>query len=114
LHRNCIVFTSVDSNLRGSHRCCVTFAEVAYFSKVYYCLQESDRLRDEDLFKFLQDPKRPCSVMKKLKCVPGVLKLDISPCPDEPKNCLTPELVRLQPYPGKCAIVIGVFNDGDE
>jgi hypothetical protein len=71
-------------------------------------------LRDEDLFKFLQDPKRPCSVMKKLKCIPGILKLDISPCPDEPKNCLTPELVRLQPYPGKCVFVIGMFNDSDE
>ncbi|XP_021924154.1 dedicator of cytokinesis protein 6 isoform X3 [Zootermopsis nevadensis] len=61
--------------------------------------QESDRLRDEDLFKFLQELKRPCSVMKKLKCIPGTLKLDISPCPDELKYCLTPELVRLQPYP---------------
>lgn len=70
-------------------------------------------MRDEDLFKFLQDPKRPCSVMKKLKCIPGVLKLDISPCPDEPKNCLTPELVHLHPYPGKCVIVTGMFNDGD-
>lgn len=61
--------------------------------------QESDRLRDDDLYKFLQDLKRPCSVMKKLKCIPGTLKLDISPCPEEPKYCLTPELVRLFPYP---------------
>ncbi|XP_063219662.1 dedicator of cytokinesis protein 7 [Bacillus rossius redtenbacheri] len=61
--------------------------------------QESDRLSDEDLYKFLQDLKRPCSVMKKLKCIPGTLKLDISPCPDELKYCLTPELSRLHPYP---------------
>ncbi|XP_066997234.1 dedicator of cytokinesis protein 7 [Anabrus simplex] len=61
--------------------------------------QESDKLRDEDLYKFLQDLKRPCSVMKKLKCIPGTLKLDVSPCPDEVKYCLTPELAKLNPYP---------------
>ncbi|KAF4523421.1 hypothetical protein B566_EDAN007893 [Ephemera danica] len=61
--------------------------------------QEADKLRDEDLFKFLQDLKRPSVIMKKLKCIPAVLKLDISPCPDEYKYCLTPELVHLHPYP---------------
>jgi hypothetical protein len=49
--------------------------------------------------------------MKKLKCIPGTLKLDISPCPDEPKYCLTPELVRLQPYPGKYLIATSVVLD---
>jgi hypothetical protein len=44
--------------------------------------------------------------MKKLKCIPGTLKLDISPCPDELKYSLTPELVRLQPYPGKYFVVV--------
>ena len=29
----------------------------------------------------------------------GTLKLDISPCPAEPKYCLTPELYRIDPYP---------------
>lgn len=29
----------------------------------------------------------------------GTLKLDISPCPEEVKYCLTPELARLDPYP---------------
>ncbi|XP_071439283.1 dedicator of cytokinesis protein 7 [Hetaerina americana] len=61
--------------------------------------QESDKLRDEDLYKFLQELKRPCSVMKKLKCIPGTLKLDVSPSPEEPKYCITPELSRLFPYP---------------
>ncbi|XP_067118403.1 dedicator of cytokinesis protein 7 isoform X1 [Centruroides vittatus] len=61
--------------------------------------QENDRLRDEDLYKFLADLKRPQSVHKRLKCIPGSLKLDISPCPDEVKYCLTPELVHLHPYP---------------
>lgn len=60
--------------------------------------QEQDRLRDEDLYKFLVDLKRPCT-MHKRKCIPGTLKLDISPCPDEVPYCLTPELARITPYP---------------
>ena len=37
--------------------------------------------------------------MKKLKCIPGTLKLDISPCNQkEVKNCLTPELIKINPY----------------
>ena len=32
-------------------------------------------------------------------CCAGTLKLDISPCPAEPKYCLTPELYRIDPYP---------------
>ncbi|GAB6031639.1 hypothetical protein CHUAL_009399 [Chamberlinius hualienensis] len=60
--------------------------------------QEGERLRDEDLYKYLLDLKRPTSVLKRLKCLPGVLKLDISPCPDEVPVTLTPELIPLQPY----------------
>lgn len=33
--------------------------------------QESDKLKDEDLYKFLADLKRPSSVLKRLKCIPG-------------------------------------------
>ncbi|XP_026681191.1 dedicator of cytokinesis protein 7 isoform X2 [Diaphorina citri] len=62
--------------------------------------QESDKLRDEDLYKFLQDLKKPCSLLKKLKSIPGCLKLDISPCPDEVKWCLTPELAEIVPRIG--------------
>lgn len=62
--------------------------------------QESERLKDEDLYKFLPELKRPCQIMKKLKCIPGSLKLDISPCPQEVKYALTPELAKLMPYPG--------------
>jgi len=29
----------------------------------------------------------------------GTLKLDISPCPAEVKNCLTAELYKVDPYP---------------
>ncbi|XP_076063961.1 dedicator of cytokinesis isoform X2 [Oratosquilla oratoria] len=60
--------------------------------------QEGDKLRDEDFYKFLADLKRPSSQLKK-KCLPGLLKLDISPVKEQPKYCLTPELVRLHPYP---------------
>lgn len=62
-------------------------------------LQEGDKLRDEDLYKFLADLKRPSNQLKK-KCLPGLLKLDISPVRDQPKYCLTSELVKLHPYPG--------------
>ncbi|XP_071517868.1 dedicator of cytokinesis protein 7 isoform X2 [Panulirus ornatus] len=60
--------------------------------------QEGDKLRDDDLYKFLADLKRPSNQLKK-KCLPGLLKLDISPVRDQPKYCLTPELVKLHPYP---------------
>ncbi|KAK8766565.1 hypothetical protein V5799_006661 [Amblyomma americanum] len=61
--------------------------------------QESDRLRDEDLYKFLIDLKRSGSMLKRLKCIPGSLRLDISPCPEEVRYCLSPELARIHPYP---------------
>ncbi|KAH9366287.1 hypothetical protein HPB48_010298 [Haemaphysalis longicornis] len=61
--------------------------------------QEGDRLRDEDLYKFLVDLKRSGSMLKRLKGIPGSLRLDISPCPEEVRYCLSPELARLQPYP---------------
>ncbi|XP_020629756.1 dedicator of cytokinesis protein 7-like [Orbicella faveolata] len=54
--------------------------------------QESDKLKDEDLYKFLADLKRPSSVLKRLKCIPGTLKLDISPPGEKPPYCLTSEL----------------------
>ncbi|XP_065206218.1 dedicator of cytokinesis protein 7 [Planococcus citri] len=65
----------------------------------HFFKQESDRLHDEDLYKFLQDFKRTNSYLKKFKSISGLLQLDISPCPEELKaNCLTPELEPLMPY----------------
>ncbi|XP_048582972.1 dedicator of cytokinesis protein 7-like [Nematostella vectensis] len=61
--------------------------------------QESDRLKDEDLYKFLADLKRPTSVLKRLKCIPGVIKLDISPPGENPPYCLTSSLHQVHPYP---------------
>ncbi|XP_022112324.2 dedicator of cytokinesis protein 7 [Pieris rapae] len=60
--------------------------------------QETDKLRDEDLYKFLAEIKRPSSAPKKLKCIPGTLKIEVSPAPEEIKNGLTPELAKIAPY----------------
>ncbi|KAK0179557.1 hypothetical protein PV327_005299 [Microctonus hyperodae] len=61
--------------------------------------QESERLRDEDLYKLLAELRRPGSNLKRLKCLPGILKLDLSPRPEELSRCLDPDLRRLTPYP---------------
>ncbi|XP_067927943.1 dedicator of cytokinesis protein 7-like [Watersipora subatra] len=61
--------------------------------------QEVDKLNEEDLYKFLGEVKRSSSALKKLKTIPGMLRLDVSPCPEEPKYCLSPELYKIQPYP---------------
>ncbi|CAN8028774.1 unnamed protein product, partial [Ixodes persulcatus] len=39
--------------------------------------QESDKLRDDDLYKFLADLKRPGSVLKRLKSIPGGLCFNV-------------------------------------
>lgn len=41
--------------------------------------QESDKLSDEDLFRALNDLKKQTNLVKKLKCVPGYLKMEFSP-----------------------------------
>ncbi|KAL7303214.1 hypothetical protein TKK_0004415 [Trichogramma kaykai] len=62
--------------------------------------QESERLRDEDLYKLLSELKRPnSSNLKRLKSIPGTLKLDLSPRPEDLPRCLDPDLRRLKPYP---------------
>lgn len=61
--------------------------------------QEGEKLRDEDLYKCLHELKKPTTILKKLKCIPATLKLEIAPCSGEYKNCLTTELMKLYPYP---------------
>ncbi|CAF0831727.1 unnamed protein product [Brachionus calyciflorus] len=41
--------------------------------------QESDKLSDEDLYRCLNDLKKSTNLIKKLKCLPGCLKLEFSP-----------------------------------
>ncbi|KAM4039640.1 dedicator of cytokinesis protein 6 isoform 7-T7 [Anomaloglossus baeobatrachus] len=61
--------------------------------------QEGDRLSDEDLYKFLADMKRPTSVLRRLRPVTAQLKIDVSPAPENPQFCLSPELRHVKPYP---------------
>ncbi|XP_075715136.1 dedicator of cytokinesis protein 6 isoform X4 [Rhinoderma darwinii] len=61
--------------------------------------QEGDRLSDEDLYKFLADMKRPSSVLRRLRPVTAQLKIDVSPAPETPQFCLSPELRHVKPYP---------------
>lgn len=58
-------------------------------------------MKEEDLYKFLPELKRPGAVIKKYKCIPGSIKLEICPCPDEISYALSPELAKVNPYPGK-------------
>uniref|UniRef100_A0A1B0BZM0 Dedicator of cytokinesis protein 7 n=1 Tax=Glossina palpalis gambiensis TaxID=67801 RepID=A0A1B0BZM0_9MUSC len=60
--------------------------------------QEADKMKDEDLYKFLLELKRPSSAMKKYKCIPGSIRLEISPCPEDIKNALTPDLAKVVPF----------------
>lgn len=60
--------------------------------------QEGEKLRDEDLYKCLMELKRPNLILKKLKCIPATLKLEIAPCPADIKNSLTTELYKIYPY----------------
>lgn len=61
--------------------------------------QDAEKMKDDDLYKFLPELKRPGTVIKKYKCIPGTLKLDIAPCPEDIKYALTPELAKVDPYP---------------
>ncbi|KAM5183160.1 dedicator of cytokinesis protein 8 isoform 3-T4 [Callospermophilus lateralis] len=61
--------------------------------------QEGDRLSDEDLFKFLADYKRSSSLQRRVKSIPGLLKLEISPAPEIINCCLTPEMLPVKPFP---------------
>lgn len=61
-------------------------------------MQESEKMKDEDLYKFLPELKRPAAVMKKYKYIPGSIKLEISPAPEGVPNCLTTELAKVEPY----------------
>uniref|UniRef100_A0A803WDI0 Dedicator of cytokinesis 8 n=1 Tax=Ficedula albicollis TaxID=59894 RepID=A0A803WDI0_FICAL len=60
--------------------------------------QEGDRLSDEDLYKFLADFKRSSSLQRRIKTLPGTLKVEISPAPENIGYCLTPELLPLKPF----------------
>uniref|UniRef100_A0A3P9HN04 Dedicator of cytokinesis 8 n=1 Tax=Oryzias latipes TaxID=8090 RepID=A0A3P9HN04_ORYLA len=62
---------------------------------------EGDRLSDEDLLKFLSDIKKTSTPQRRIKTIPGVMKLDVSPVNDMPQACLSPELIPLKPLAEK-------------
>ncbi|NXD05348.1 DOCK8 protein, partial [Certhia familiaris] len=69
-----------------------TVSETTFFK------QEGDRLSDEDLFKFLADFKRSSSLQRRIKTLPGTLKMEISSAPENICYCLTPELLPVKPF----------------
>uniref|UniRef100_A0A673GFA0 Dedicator of cytokinesis protein 8-like n=1 Tax=Sinocyclocheilus rhinocerous TaxID=307959 RepID=A0A673GFA0_9TELE len=62
--------------------------------------QEGERLSDEDLFKFLAEIKRS-SNQRRVKIIPGYLKLEVSPVPEMVPGCLSPELIPVKPVSEK-------------
>uniref|UniRef100_A0A674A7G9 Dedicator of cytokinesis 8 n=1 Tax=Salmo trutta TaxID=8032 RepID=A0A674A7G9_SALTR len=66
-----------------------------------FCKQEGDRLSDEDLFKFLADIKKFSSLQRRIKTIPGTIKLDVTPVHDNPVACLSTELIPVKPLAEK-------------
>uniref|UniRef100_A0A3B3VZK5 C2 DOCK-type domain-containing protein n=1 Tax=Poecilia latipinna TaxID=48699 RepID=A0A3B3VZK5_9TELE len=63
--------------------------------------KEGDRLSDEDLLKFLADIKKSSTPQRRIKTIPGCIKLDMSPIHDTPQACLSTELIPLIPVAEK-------------
>ncbi|XP_060894763.1 dedicator of cytokinesis protein 8 isoform X1 [Labrus mixtus] len=63
--------------------------------------QEGDRLSDEDLLKFLSEIKKTSIPQRRIKTIPGSIKLDMSPVHDTPLACLSTELIPLIPVAEK-------------
>uniref|UniRef100_A0A665UHJ6 Dedicator of cytokinesis 7 n=1 Tax=Echeneis naucrates TaxID=173247 RepID=A0A665UHJ6_ECHNA len=83
----------------GDESCSLTGFRPATLTITNFFKQEGDRLSDEDLYKFLADMRRPSSVLRRLRPITAQLKLDISPAPENPHYCLTPDLLQVKPYP---------------
>uniref|UniRef100_A0A7M4EV02 Dedicator of cytokinesis 7 n=1 Tax=Crocodylus porosus TaxID=8502 RepID=A0A7M4EV02_CROPO len=83
----------------GDEACNLTSFRPATLTVTNFFKQEGDRLSDEDLYKFLADMRRPSSVLRRLRPITAQLKIDISPAPENPHYCLTPELLQVKLYP---------------
>uniref|UniRef100_A0A670KJP4 Dedicator of cytokinesis 6 n=1 Tax=Podarcis muralis TaxID=64176 RepID=A0A670KJP4_PODMU len=83
----------------GEEMCSFSNFRPATLTVTNFFKQEGDRLSDEDLYKFLADMRRPSSVLRRLRPVTAQLKIDISPVPENPHYCLSPELLHVLPYP---------------
>ncbi|KAG7268748.1 hypothetical protein CRUP_034582 [Coryphaenoides rupestris] len=90
---------SLERTASGDEYCSLTGFRPATLTVTNFFKQEGDRLSDEDLYKFLADMRRPSSVLRRLRPITAQLKLDISPAPENPHYCLTPDLQQVKPYP---------------
>uniref|UniRef100_A0A8B9ZKJ8 Dedicator of cytokinesis 7 n=1 Tax=Anas platyrhynchos TaxID=8839 RepID=A0A8B9ZKJ8_ANAPL len=81
---------SLERTTSGDEACNLTSFRPATLTVTNFFKQEGDRLSDEDLYKFLADMRRPVITQ---------LKIDISPAPENPHYCLTPELLQVKLYP---------------
>ncbi|XP_034738255.1 dedicator of cytokinesis protein 7 isoform X13 [Etheostoma cragini] len=90
---------SLERTTTGDESCSLTGFRPATLTITNFFKQEGDRLSDEDLYKFLADMRRPSSVLRRLRPITAQLKLDISPAPESPHYCLTPDLLQVKPYP---------------
>nr|XP_046243653.1 dedicator of cytokinesis protein 8 isoform X2 [Scatophagus argus] len=68
--------------------------------------QEGDRLSDEDLLKFLAEFKRTSNPQRRMKIIPGSIKLEMAPVHDTPAGCLSTELIPLTPVAEKSPRVV--------
>ncbi|XP_018097532.1 dedicator of cytokinesis protein 6 isoform X3 [Xenopus laevis] len=83
----------------GDETCGLNTFRPATLTVTNFFKQEGDRLSDEDLYKFLADMRRPSTALRRLRPVTAQLKIDVSPAPENPQFCLTPELRHVKPYP---------------
>ncbi|XP_050781479.1 dedicator of cytokinesis protein 6 isoform X3 [Gopherus flavomarginatus] len=83
----------------GEELCSFATFRPATLTVTNFFKQEGDRLSAEDLYKFLADMRRPTSLLRRLRPITAQLKVDISPAPESPHYCLTPELLHVKPYP---------------
>ncbi|NXK87255.1 DOCK7 protein, partial [Formicarius rufipectus] len=90
---------SLERTTSGDETCNLTSFRPATLTVTNFFKQEGDRLSDEDLYKFLADMRRPSSVLRRLRPITAQLKIDISPAPENPHYCLTPELLQVKLYP---------------
>ncbi|KAM9115232.1 dedicator of cytokinesis protein 6 isoform 2-T2 [Pangshura tecta] len=83
----------------GEELCSFASFRPATLTVTNFFRQEGDRLSAEDLYKFLADMRRPSSLLRRLRPITAQFKVDISPAPESPHYCLSPELLHVQPYP---------------
>uniref|UniRef100_A0A8C5UJ88 Dedicator of cytokinesis 7 n=1 Tax=Malurus cyaneus samueli TaxID=2593467 RepID=A0A8C5UJ88_9PASS len=89
---------SLERTTSGDEACNLSSFRPATLTVTNFFKQEGDRLSDEDLYKFLADMRRPSSVLRP-PLGSKIRVLDISPAPENPHYCLTPELLQVKLYP---------------